>query len=321
MPTCSNALVVGASGFIGRYLCRFLQQRGVHVQAVARNHVNDDCWQHLHLLDISSDNQDKLATALSGVDTVFHLAGYANADDDDEQKHQLSHVEGTKKLLQAAEKAGVKRFVYFSSIKAMGNALDEEQKPEPNCAYGRAKLAAEQLVLQSTLDHCCILRPAIVYGAYAKGAINSMLSLTMRGLMPPLPATRKRRSLIHVHDLLRVTWLAALQAKANNQVYIVAAIESYSLRELHFAMLHILDKKNPHWHIPLSFFYLMAIIGESLAYLTKKNMPFNWRKLDILRCDACYSPAKLQRDFGFVSQISVVEGLRDMLDGLRKKTG
>ena len=152
VPTAENsptrhAVVSGASGFIGRHLCRHLQRHDIEVTAVHRNSQTGP-WDHELLLDLSAEE----AIALPGAaDTVFHLAGFAHADHDAsaDALHQAVTVRGTARLLDACT-SSVRRFVYFSSVKAMGEStgkscVDETCVPSPTTSYGRARLMAEQL--------------------------------------------------------------------------------------------------------------------------------------------------------------------------------
>ena len=145
-----HAAVSGASGFIGRHLCRQLRARGIEVTALHR-HSQSGPWDHEQLIDLGADLTFSLP---ADVDSVFHLAGFAHAQHDPraDALHDAVTVQGTARLLAACTPT-VRRFVYFSSVKAMGEStpkscVDETCAPRPSTAYGRARLLAEQRVLQ-----------------------------------------------------------------------------------------------------------------------------------------------------------------------------
>ena len=126
-----------------------------------------------------------LTAACAGVETVFHCAGYAHAfsalSGDDAARHREINFEGTRNLVEAAGQAGVKRFVFLSSVKAMAEpgaaCADEDFPGEPATAYGQAKRAAEAAVLEAGRRygmHVVNLRLAMVYGAGGRGNLERM---------------------------------------------------------------------------------------------------------------------------------------------------
>ena len=184
-----RCLISGASGLIGGYLARELGAHGLFVRGFARNPCNHcsacDEFMQADILDPAS-----LAHVTADMDTLFHLAGPAQADDDDAPRQRRLQVEGSLNLLRAAHTAGLRRMVYFSSVKAID--------PGSNDAYGRAKLEAEhalRAMLAQTGMTGIVLRPAAVYGPGGKGMLASLLRAVDRGYLPALPDSRNRRSL------------------------------------------------------------------------------------------------------------------------------
>ncbi|MFN3595635.1 MAG: NAD-dependent epimerase/dehydratase family protein, partial [Thiobacillaceae bacterium] len=146
-----------------------------------------------------------LARACEGVDTVFHCAGYAHAfASSDPDAHWRIDFEGTRNLVQAASEAGVRRFVFLSSVKAMAEpndaCVDEDWPGEPATPYGKAKRAAEEAVLDAGAKygmHVVNLRLAMVYGRGGRGNLERMARAIRAGWFPRLPETGNRRSLVH----------------------------------------------------------------------------------------------------------------------------
>ena len=147
---------------------------------------------------------------MQGVDVVFHLAGRAHslADSDDlEQLYYQVNVEGTRSLLEAAQNASVKKFIFFSSVKSMGEEcdyrLDETYKPNPTTAYGKTKLEAEHLVLDGGFVTApIVLRLVMVYGDSEKGNLPKMIRAIWENRFPPFPKVQNKRSMIHVDDVV-----------------------------------------------------------------------------------------------------------------------
>ncbi len=186
-----RCLVTGASGFLGRALSRELARRGRVVRAAMRRPAEGP-WTERAGVDLAAGTlPDGL---LAGVDVVFHLAGKVHDLAElapDEDAYRAANVAGTRALLCAAAAAGVRRFVFMSSLAAVGDTgdalADESVATPPTTPYGRTKLEAERLVLavgERHGMHVCNLRPALVYGAGGKGNLPRMLEAIDRRRFP-----------------------------------------------------------------------------------------------------------------------------------------
>lgn len=304
-------LVTGASGFIGRRLLgegdRALVSRG---SGLAREAVGD-------LLDPAS-----LAKACQGVATIFHCAGYAHAFGTcDAQAHWRINFEGTRHLLTAAGQAGVRRFVFLSSVKAMaepGNECADEDWPgAPATPYGQAKRAAEEAVLETGARHgmhVVNLRLALVYGRGGRGNLQRMAQAIRAGWFPPLPETGNRRSLIHVDDAVAAVETVAQRPEANGRTYIVADPRAYSGRQIQDAIRVVLRLPISHRHFPETLLRAGGRWGDRLERWLRRSLPMNSATVARLLDSECYSPARIERELGWRARISLTEGLREMLD-------
>ena len=149
-----------------------------------------------------------MAAALRGVDAVVHSAGLAHAmSGAPEDDYRAINTEATVALARAAERAGVRRFVFLSSIRAQsgpsmdGVVLTEAMAPRPTDAYGRSKLAAEEGLRPLGLDWVA-LRPVLVYGPGVKGNVAALLALARSPWPLPLAGLRGRRSLVSLDSLV-----------------------------------------------------------------------------------------------------------------------
>lgn len=311
-------LISGVTGFVGRRLAQALRADGVHFLGLARRGKGDSDYVVANILDRAA-----LTIACEGVDRVFHCAGYAHAfgsmSVDDSRLHWQVNFDGTRNLLEAAGIAGVKRFVFLSSVKAQvdpGEACAiEDFLGEPLTAYGQAKGAAEEAVVEAGYQygmHVVNLRLAMVYGAGARGNLARMAHLVRLGLFPPLPETGNHRSLVHVDDVVEAMRLVADDDRANGGTYIVAAQEAPSGRQLYDALRNALDMPSCAWAVPESVLRLAARVGDGLETLTRRRMPLDSEALDRLLGSAWYSPAKLEQELGWQAKVSLVEGLREM---------
>jgi UDP-glucose 4-epimerase len=296
-------LVSGASGFIGGRLLNSLSEDGLPACALRRG-----------VPIYASD----------GIDTVFHCAGYAHAFSslsvDDAEEHWRVNFEGTRNLVELAGQAGVKRFVFLSSVKAMaepGDALADEDFPgEPETAYGQSKRAAEMAVIKAGHVygmHVVNLRLAMVYGAGGRGNLERMGRLVKKGLFPPLPETGNHRSLVHIDDVISAMRLVAFDNRASGQTYIVASQDAPSGRELFNTIRGVYGLPAVNWSVPIFVLRFSASLGDTFERLLKRRLPFDAEVLDRLIGSAWYSPLRIQRDLGWCSKVSLNDGLSEML--------
>ena len=304
-------LVTGGTGFIGRRLAATLRERGARVRILVRPH-NGIPPDRDGIETVGGDLADAagLARACAGMDTVLHAAGFAHADaamtPEFADRHWAMNAEGTFRLLEAAVTVGVKRFVFLSSVKAVGEpgsrCVDECWDAPPETPYGRAKRAAEervQTVGQSSGLHTVNLRLALVYGPGMKGNVPRWIDAVRRGRFPPLPETGNRRSLVHVDDVVQAALLAAAHPAAQGQTYLVTDGQPYSGRELDLLIRRALGRPAPRWTVPAGMLYGVAALTDGvLRWAGRRERPCR-SALDKLLGWACYSSARIERELGY----------------------
>ncbi len=193
-----RVLLTGATGFVGTYLAPILRERGFTVDAVGRADTGP-----------LGPNTDWRPFLQEDTSAIIHLAGRAHVmreeDGDPVAAYDRVNRGATLALAEQAMRAGIKRFVYVSSVKAMGEQgldLNPSMPPLPSDPYGESKLAAEQglIAFGSDLD-TVILRPPLVYGPGVKANFLALLKVVDRGIPLPLGMVRNRRSLISLRNL------------------------------------------------------------------------------------------------------------------------
>lgn len=323
MSNSSVALVTGATGFIGRRLCQALQDDGSPYRGMIRAATQDP----RHVLGDLSDGES-LARVCQATTTVFHCAGYAHAfsslNGNDAAKHWQINYEGTLNLLKAAGEAGVKSFVFLSSIKAMAepgaSCADENFPGEPDTAYGKSKRAAEAAVLDAGQHygmHVVNLRLCMAYGAGGRGNLERMGCLVKRGVFPALPETGNHRSMIHVDDIVRAIRLVVADSRAEGQTYILAGDEAPSGRQLYQSLRVACGMAPANWAVPRSVLAVGATVGDRLEKLLNRRLPFDHEVLDRLLGSAWYSAEKIQNELGWRPQVSLASGLKELISGNR----
>jgi UDP-glucose 4-epimerase len=223
-----RVLVTGANGFVGRSLVPALTSLGHQIRAAARHgsEIPAQAGAEAHYHNDFADGVD-WTPLLAGCDAVVHLAGIAhigagvNAESYDRVNHH-----GTVALAQAAQGAGISRFVFMSSIRAQSGPTSsiiqtEDTIPNPVEPYGKSKLAAEQALRAMSLPHVT-LRPTLVYGPGVKGNFSELLRYARLPVPLPFGALKQQRSLLNIDALISAVTFALQSSAAINQTFVVA---------------------------------------------------------------------------------------------------
>ena len=240
----SRVLITGANGFVGKSLVKKLSEINRYdILAITRSEEGD--WplgvKHLkvdHLLDCSPE--------LSGVKAIVHLAGRAHVmvekSTNPLEAYREINVNVTLALALQAAKAGVKRFIFISSIKvngehtAVGKPFSADDIPAPKDPYGVSKLEAEEGLkkIAETYDmEVVIIRPVLVYGPGVRTNFESIMSWIAKGLPLPLGSvTRNKRSLVSVDNLVDFIEVCINHPAAVNEIFLVSDGEDLSTAEL-----------------------------------------------------------------------------------------
>lgn len=326
-------LITGATGFIGRRLVEALREHDAVVHVLVRHglRTRNPPWPAHTVIERHGDldQPQTLNGVCAGVDTIFHLAGYSGPEPDGAvgDAHWQVTVEGTRALLAQAQQAGVRRFVFVSSVKAMGEGgttwFDESSPAMPVSPYGRAKLEAEKLVLDAGKKHrmhVCILRLPLVYGRDNQGNVPRMISAIDRGRFPPLPEVGNKRSMVHVDDAVQAMLLAATKPSAAGKVYIVTDGRAYSTRQIYEWICAALQRPVPRWTIPLSFLHFIARAGDWVGRLSGRRFALDTDSLNKLIGSAWYSSEKISHELGYRPVHTLQDALPEMVAEFRKNS-
>ena len=308
----SHVLVTGANGFVGHALCRALLDAGHTVTGLVRRagqlekDVNE--W-----IDVSADftGVDAAWPVALQVDCVVHLAARVHVmreeSADPDAAFRATNVDGALRVAQAARRHGVSRFVFVSSVKALaegdrGRPLSEDDTPMPQDAYGRSKLAAEQLLsgygTQSGLD-VVIVRPPLVYGPQVRANFLRLMDAIWKGVPLPLASVDSRRSLIYVDNLADALMHCAIDPRAAGQCFHVADSASPTVAELARSLAKHLQKTARLLPVPPA---LLRLAGR----LTGRSAQVD-RLIGALQLDT----ARIRTTLGWQPPYSTDEGLAE----------
>lgn len=315
MTNNCNVLVTGANGFIGRALCSRMLTDGWQVKGTVRSiEQMKKLPAIVDYIQIESiDSETDWATALEQVDTVVHLAARAHVMNET-HKSPLSefrriNTEGTKHLAQMAAEAGIKRFVFLSSVKVNGEGSEmpytEKDEPSPIDPYGISKWEAEQALRKISSDtglEIAVIRPPLVYGPGVKANFLRLLQLVEHGIPLPLASISNRRSLIYLGNLVDVIATCISHPKAAGQTYLVSDGEDISTSELIQRLAQAMGVSARLIPFPPA---LLRLAGK----ITGKSAELE-RLLGSMRIDSL----KIRNELGWTPPYATQQGIKETVD-------
>lgn len=315
-----RVLVTGASGFVGAAVLHRLADAGRAVRGAYRRDVPPSPVgeQGVAVGDLGATQDWRVA--LDGVDAVVHTAARVHvmhdAATDPLAEYRRVNVEGTLNLVWQAAAAGVKRFVFLSSVKVNGEAtgagvrFTADDAPVPQDAYGISKWEAEQALREIAVHTgmaVVIVRPPLVYGPGVKANFAAMLRWLERGVPLPLGAvTYNRRSLVALDNLVDVIVTCLDHPAAANQTFLVSDGEDLSTAELLKRMGLALGRPARLFPLP------SALLWAGAAMLGKQGVC--QRLCGSLQVDITKTRQLLQ----WSPPVNVDEGLRRTAEGFRQ---
>ena len=268
----SSVLITGANGFIGNRLLLSLINQGVNAVGAVRDlNVSTPNFIQSPSLSVDADWRELLVNK----DVVIHLAGRAHVlketIDNPLALFREVNVDGTIKLAKQAIQAGVKRFVFISSIGVNGNSttttpFSAEDEPNPVEPYALSKYEAEQALRKLSFEsgmELVIIRPPLVYGADAPGNFGKLINLVCKGYPLPLGAVNNKRSFVSVNNLISLITTCINHPNAANQLFLVSDDEDISTTDLLSRVNKILKIRSRLVPVPVFLLYLIAqIVGK-----------------------------------------------------------
>jgi nucleoside-diphosphate-sugar epimerase len=263
--------LTGSTGFIGRHLLRELPKRGYRLRVLLRRPTTLPTNTASAVIGDIARPQN-MAAALQDVDAVIHSAGLAHAMSGiPEDDYRVINTEATINLARAAKRAGAKRFIFLSSIRAQcGPSADAVQtealEPRPTDAYGRSKLAAERGLAELDLDWVA-LRATLAYGPGVKGNMAELMRLARLPWPLPLGGLRARRSLLAVENLLAAVETVLTTPQTLRRPLIAADPQAVTVADMIAAMRRGVGRRSGVFAVPPSLLALfLHAAGKDYVY-------------------------------------------------------
>lgn len=316
-----RALVTGGTGFVGSHLIESLRRRGDDVTALVRSPAKAAALGRagVRLVEGDLDALDALRRASEGAEVVYHVAGRVAARDDAE--FLRANRDGTANLLAAAAESGRPRFVLVSSLAAGGPAarggpLTGAEPPRPVTAYGRSKLAGEEVVRAGTLPWV-ILRPPMVYGPRDTEVLK-LFKLARWGVAPVFGKGDQELSAIFGPDLAEALVAAGTGPHSIGKTYLPCHPEVFTSGALARQIGSAVGRDVLVLGVPEPIGRgLLAVIGGA-AKLTGTASVLSSEKADEFFEEAWTgNPAALMADTGWRPATDLARGLAETMSWYR----
>ncbi len=298
-----KVFVTGGSGHVGESVLRLISEAGHESRALSRDpelvkaHLTTIPGVYPVRGDITNISIDLLAALMAKSQAVVHLVGIII--EKGTPGFDAVHVEGARRMVEAAKQAGLKRFIHMSALGTRENAV---------ARYHQTKFAAEQIVRESGLDWT-IFRPSIIYGEKDE-FLNTFAGIAR--IAPALPIIgpgKGKLQPIWVEDVARCFAKALELPETIGQIYETGGDQAYSVEEIMRLLVASMGKRRMFLHLPVSIARLQA----RLFNLLPGKPPFTEDQITMLGEDNVCDPGPLKSTFGV--------SLRPMEDYMRERFG
>jgi nucleoside-diphosphate-sugar epimerase len=317
-----RAFVTGGTGFVGSHLVEALHARGYEeVRALVRSAPK---WlDGMPVTFVRGDlaHTDALREAMEGVDIVYHVAGMTRAPD--RAALDRANVDGTLRVLEDAEAAGVRKVLVTSSLAAVGPSgstpLNEDAPLQPISNYGRSKAEMERRIAMRTDGPAVVVvRPPVVYGP-READIYTMIRTAGRQRVFPIVGEGRtpQLDLVHVRDLVQGMVAAAESEATAGQTYFLGGARSYAWREIKDTIAQALGHAVLQIHVPPLLVRPVGSAVEGVGRLFGRYPPLNREKAREAVESWLISSDKARRDFGYEPVIGLAEGMQETVNWYR----
>lgn len=324
-----RVLITGAGGFIGSHLVESQLEQGHYVRAFDLDVGGLTHAAHHRRLEIVAGDLTDCALLdglVAGVEKVYHLASaHLNVHLADRHYWEVN-VEGTVRLLRAAQRAGVRRVVHCSSVGVFGDVqgppADEETPCNPTNIYELTKLAGERAALRYARELGLVVvaaRPAWVYGPRCPRT-RKLLRAIKRGRFVILGDGRNLRHPIYVADVVAGLERCAV-AGQQGETYILAGHAPVTVEGLARTAAEVVGAPPPSLRLPAAPAIAAGVALQSAFGLVGREPPFSRRSVDFFVKNNAYATGKAQRELGFQAQTDLRDGLAQTWSWLSQREG
>ena len=298
--------ITGSGGFIGGHLVEYLLSKKVNVCTWSRN--------------------DPMM--FNGSTSIVHLAGRAHRMTESSQnlvnEYKRDNTDLTEKIAKKALQQGIKRFVFISTVKAIGEQPGKyriEQTGNPTDPYGISKKEAERKLISIFNSQsealCIIIRLPMVYGPGNKGNMLSLLKAARKKIPLPLQAIDAKRSMIYVKNVCDAIYTVLNSTDSNRpaaQTFYISDGTDISSQELYSQIFKEMNGSHGTFYVPEKIIKFGGILGSGLEKLINKNVPLNLGTVSRLIDEFRFETTEFSKDYGWDPPFSTETGIKSTVE-------
>lgn len=326
-------LITGGTGFIGTNLALHHRKLGDQVIVLSkeatdteRENARDLKYAGVEVVQGSITEKEKITFCSQNVDRIYHIAAAMREANVPDKVFWEVNVDATRFLLEIGRQNGVKRFVYCSSIGAMGKSMQKPSNEESPCKpidiYQVTKKAAEELCLDFHKNYnfpLSIVRPADVYGPRDRRLLKLFKGIK-QGRFIIIGSGKNEHHMVYIDDMLTGFLLAANSEAAMGQIFIIAGEHPVRVENLCHIIAEQTGGRVPKYKVPLFPIQVVAFIVENLCQPFGIQPPIYQRRVDFFRTDYAFDISKAKQVLGYIPKYDLVEGIRKTLEWYQQKT-
>ncbi|HEX6615462.1 MAG TPA: NAD(P)-dependent oxidoreductase [Gemmatimonadales bacterium] len=323
-------LVTGGTGFIGSHLAEEGRRRGADVVVLGLTDRPEErataellAGRGVEILAGSITDAGLCARAMAGATHVFHLAVAMREGGKRDEFFETVNLDGTRRLLEAAGRGRVERFVYCSTIGIYGHRApgitNEESPLRPGNIYERTKVAAERMVRElapAAGVPYTILRPADVYGPRDQRLLKLFRGVAAERF-PLFGEGNGRRHMVYVDDVVAAFFAACERPEAVGQDMIIAGPGSCTLRDLIEEVRRASGSARFGRRLPLAPMLGAAAVVEDVCQVLHLDPPIYRRRMDFFTSDSEFDTSRARRLLDWSPQVGLSDGVRRTYEAYR----
>lgn len=314
-----KVLVTGGTGFTGSHVTRRMLDRGHEVVVLdhQRGLFDEEFTKRgARILYGSVTDEKALNEALEGVEVVHHLAAAFRKVNMADRVYSEVNQGGMRKLLEAAERKGVRKVVYCSTQGVHGNIENppgDENSPIHPADYYQFSKHQGELVAKEFMGRgmdITILRPTALYGPGDPGRFLMMYKWVWRGIFPFFGDGKVFYHPVYVENFVDAHELAAEKAEAKGQTYIIGDARYYYIKDIVGMIAEVMGKRCRFLHLPFMPMYAVSAVVEFLYKPLPWDPPLFRRRADWYRQNRAFKIEKARRELGYEPKVGLREGLK-----------